>query len=69
MERIESQLKKQMKHADTMPYPDFERMWSSIRQDELRIAAGGEAAIPRPRSRKRTAITVSLSVALIATPV
>lgn len=69
MERIESQLKKQMKHADTMPYPDFERMWSSIRQDELRIAAGGEAAIPRPRSRKRTAIAVSLSVALIATPV
>lgn len=58
-----------MKHADTVPYPDFERMWSSIRQDELRMAAGGEAAIPRPRSRKRTAIAVSLSVALIATPV
>ncbi len=69
MERFESQLKDQMKHADTVPYPDFERMWSSIRQDELRMAAGGEAAIPRPRSRKRTAIAVSLSVALIATPV
>lgn len=52
-----------------MSYPDFERMWSSIRQDELRMAAGGEAAIPRRRSRKRTAIAVSLSVALIATPV
>ncbi|MEK5162100.1 DUF4179 domain-containing protein [Paenibacillus sp. FSL R5-0527] len=69
MERFESQLKDQLKHADTVSYPDFERMWSSIRQDELRMAAGGEAAIPRRRSRKRTAIAVSLSVALIATPV
>ncbi|MCM3701401.1 DUF4179 domain-containing protein [Paenibacillus macerans] len=69
MERIESQLKNQLKHADTVPYPDFDRMWSSIRQDELRVAAGKELAIPRPRNRKRTAIAVSLSVALMATPV
>lgn len=69
MERIESQLKNQMKQANTVPYPDFDRMWSSIRQDELRVAAGEELAILRPRNRKRTAIAVSLSVALIATPV
>lgn len=69
MERLEKQLKKQMKHSNTVPDPDFDRMWSSIQQGELRTAAGGEFAAPRSRSRKRTAIAISLSVALMATPV
>lgn len=69
MERLENQLKTQMKHSNTAPYPDFDRMWSSIQQNELRTAAGGELAAPRSRSRKRTAIAISLSVALMATPV
>lgn len=69
MERLENQMKNQMKHSNTVPYPDFDRMWSSIQQGELRTAAGGELAAPRSRSRKRTAIAVSLSVALMATPV
>ncbi|MGY5341183.1 DUF4179 domain-containing protein [Paenibacillus glucanolyticus] len=68
MERIENNLKEQMKAEKTTPYPDFDRMWSSIQQDELRVAARDAAAL-RPRKRKQIAIVAGISVALMATPV
>lgn len=68
MERIENNLKDQMKASNTVPYPDFDRMWGSIQQNELRVA-GGEAVVLRPRKRKKFAIVAGISVALMATPV
>jgi hypothetical protein len=68
MERIEENLKKQMKSAKHVSCPDFDRMWSSIQQNELKIAAGEPVPL-RPRKRKRIAIITGISVALMATPV
>lgn len=68
MERIEENLKKQMKSANNASYPDFDRMWSSIQQDELKIASGDPVPL-RPRKHKRIAIITGISVALMATPV
>lgn len=68
MERFENNLKNQMNTANNVSYPDFDRMWSSIQQDELKVA-GGEATPLRPRKRKRIAIITGISVALMATPV
>ncbi|MFJ7889912.1 DUF4179 domain-containing protein [Lysinibacillus xylanilyticus] len=67
MERIENKLKNKMKESNNA-YPDFEQMWSSIQQDELKVA-GGEPVVLRPRKRKRFALVAGLSVALMATPV
>ncbi|OIB03678.1 RNA polymerase subunit sigma [Paenibacillus sp. LC231] len=68
MERFEDNLKNQMKTANNVSYPDFDRMWSSIQQNELKVA-GGESVPLRPRRRKRIAIITGISVALMATPV
>lgn len=68
MERIEKNLKDQMKASNTVSYPDFDRMWSSIQQNELKVV-GSESIPLRPRRRKQTAIVVGISVALMATPV
>ncbi|MGE7824969.1 DUF4179 domain-containing protein [Paenibacillus sp. NPDC093718] len=68
MERFENNLKDQMKTANNVSYPDFDRMWSSIQQNELKVA-GGESVPLRPRRRKRIAIITGISVALMATPV
>lgn len=68
MERFENNLKNQMNAANNVSYPDFDRMWSSIQQDELKVA-GGESTPLRPRKRKRIAIITGISVALMATPV
>ncbi|PJN51470.1 hypothetical protein PAEVO_45620 [Paenibacillus sp. GM2FR] len=68
MERFENNLKDQMKTANNVPYPDFDRMWSSIQQNELKVA-GGESVPLRPHRRKRIAIITGISVALMATPV
>lgn len=68
MDRFENNLKNQMKEANNVSYPDFDRMWSSIQQNELKVA-GGESVPLRPRKRKRIAIITGISVALMATPV
>lgn len=68
MERIEENLKKQMKSANNVSYPDFDRMWSSIQQNELKIASGEPVPL-RPRKHKGIAIITGISVALMATPV
>ncbi|WP_285397138.1 DUF4179 domain-containing protein [Lysinibacillus sp. fls2-241-R2A-57] len=68
MERIENKVKKQMKESNNVDYPDFDQMWSSIQQDELKVA-GGEPVVLRSRKRKRFALVAGLSVALLATPV
>ena len=68
MERFEDNLNNQMKTANNVSYPDFDRMWSSIQQNELKVA-GGESVPLRPRRRKRIAIITGISVALMATPV
>ncbi len=68
MERFENNLKNQMNTANNVSYPDFDRMWSSIQLDELKVA-GGESIPLRPRKRKRIAIITGISVALMATPV
>ncbi|MFE0557535.1 DUF4179 domain-containing protein [Paenibacillus sp. NPDC058910] len=68
MDRFENNLKNQMKEANNVSYPDFDRMWSSVQQNELKVA-GGESVPLRPRKRKRIAIITGLSVALMATPV
>lgn len=68
MERLENNLKHQMKTANHVPEPDFDRMWSSIEQNELKVAVG-ESLPPRLRNRKRIAIITGISVALMATPV
>ena len=67
MERIEKKLKKEMKADHNMKYPDFEQMWSSIQQDELKIV--DEPMELRPRKRKRFVLVAGLAVALMATPV
>jgi len=68
LERIENKVKNQMKESNNVDYPDFDQMWSSIQQDELKVA-GGEPVVLRPRKRKRFALVAGLSVALMATPV
>ncbi len=68
MERIENKVKNKMKASNNVAYPDFDQMWSSIQQDELKVA-GGEPIVLRPRKRKRFALVAGLSVALMATPV
>lgn len=68
MERIENKVKNQMKASNNIDYPNFDQMWSSIQQDELKVA-GGEPVALRPRKRKRFALVAGLSVALMATPV
>lgn len=57
-----------MKANPNMVYPDFEQMWSSIEQDELKITKG-ETIEQRPRRRKKFALMAGLAVALMATPV
>lgn len=68
MERIEKDLKNQMNASSNVAYPDFDKMWSSIQQNELKVV-GGKSITSRPRRRKRTAVIASLSVAMMATPV
>ncbi|KOR76669.1 DUF4179 domain-containing protein [Paenibacillus solani] len=68
MDRFENNLKDQMKTANNVSYPDFDRMWSSIQQNEMKIAAGDPVPL-RPRKHKRIAIITGISVALMATPV
>ncbi|WP_054954702.1 DUF4179 domain-containing protein [Paenibacillus dakarensis] len=68
MERIEKVLKNQMKGSNHASYPDFDKMWNSIQQNEMLIL-DSEPAAQRTRKRKRTAIIAGLSVALMATPV
>lgn len=68
MERIEKELKNQLKESNNIPSPDFDQMWSSIQQDELKTNGGKPVAL-RPRKRKRFALIAGLSVALLATPV
>ncbi|MDN4494391.1 DUF4179 domain-containing protein [Ureibacillus aquaedulcis] len=68
MERIEGKLKKELKTSNKVPYPDFDRMWSSIQQDELKDTSMEPIAV-RSRNRKRFAMVAGLSVALLATPV
>ncbi|MFC7678758.1 DUF4179 domain-containing protein [Paenibacillus sp. GCM10028914] len=68
MERIEKELKNQMNASNDVSYPDFEKMWSSIQQKELKVTRS-ESATQRPRRRNRVAIIAGLSVALMATPV
>ena len=68
MERIEKKLKNQMKASNNISYPDFDQMWSSIQQDELKVV-GDEPVALRPRKLKRFVLVAGLSVALMATPV
>ncbi|MBG9757760.1 DUF4179 domain-containing protein [Lysinibacillus sphaericus] len=68
MERTEQKLKNLMKADHNMVYPDFEQMWCSIEQDELKMAEG-ETIEQRPRRRKKFALAAGLAVALMATPV
>lgn len=68
MERIEAKIKSQLKSSDNVPYPDFDRMWSSIQQDELKITSI-ETVAHRSRKRKRFVMVAGLSIALMATPV
>lgn len=57
-----------MKASNNIVYPDFDQMWNSIQQDELKVARG-EPVVLRPRKRKRFALIAGLSVALMVTPV
>ncbi|GIO99159.1 hypothetical protein J14TS5_42450 [Paenibacillus lautus] len=68
MDRFENNLKNQMKEANNVSYPDFDRMWSSIEQNEMKVA-GGESVPLRQRKRKRIMIITGISVALMVTPV
>lgn len=56
-----------MKADHNMSYPDFDQMWNSVQQDELKIA--DEPIELRPRKRKRFVLVAGLAVALMATPV
>ncbi|WHP40862.1 DUF4179 domain-containing protein [Lysinibacillus boronitolerans] len=67
MERIEKKLKKEMNADHNIKYPDFEQMWNSIQQDELKMV--DEPIEVLPRKRKRFVLVAGLAVALMATPV
>lgn len=67
MEHIEKKLKNEMKAEHNITYPNFEQMWSSIQQDELKTT--DELIELRPRRRKKFALIAGLAVALMATPV
>ncbi|NMO97575.1 DUF4179 domain-containing protein [Paenibacillus lemnae] len=70
MEHLEKNMRNLMKDNNTVQYPDFEKMWDSIQQNELRASDHAAGVSPvRPRTRKRAAVLMGLSVALIATPV
>ena len=68
MERIENELKRKLKTSNNVSYPDFESMWSSIQQDEMKIP-DIESIPVHTSKRKRYVMIVGLSVALMATPV
>ncbi|MEY2369616.1 DUF4179 domain-containing protein [Lysinibacillus capsici] len=67
MERIEKKMKKEMNADHNIKYPDFEQMWNSIQQDELKMV--DEPIEVLPRKRKRFVLVAGLAVALMATPV
>jgi len=67
LERIEKKLKKEMNADHNIKYPDFEQMWNSIQQDELKMV--DEPIEVLPRKRKRFVLVAGLAVALMATPV
>lgn len=68
MERIEKELKKQLKESNNIPSPDFNQMWNSIQQDKLKTTASKPVA-HRPKKRTRFALIAGLSVALLTVPV
>ena len=68
MERIETKLKSKLK-SNPIPYPDFEKMWSSIQQDEMKISDVEPSSPRTQRKPKRFILIAGLSVALMATPV
>ncbi|MEC0090966.1 DUF4179 domain-containing protein [Paenibacillus macquariensis] len=49
-------------------YPDFDRLWDSIQQGEMR-SMGNDSRRVRPMRGRKAAVIVGLSVALLATPV
>jgi len=67
LERIEKKMKKEMNADHNIKYPDFEQMWNSIQQDELKMV--DEPIEVLPRKRKRFVLVAGLAVALMATPV
>lgn len=70
MEQVEKNLKKHLNNPD-VPYPDFDQMWDSIRQNKMQSADMElmESNRALPRKRKKVAAVIGLSVALMATPV
>ena len=68
MERFENKLKTQMKEPNNISYPDFDQMWHSIKQDELKNPDVNPTK-NRLRKQKRFALVVGLAVALMVTPV
>jgi len=67
LERIEKKMKKEMNADHNIKYPDFEQMWNSIQQNELKMV--DEPIEVLPRKRKRFVLVAGLAVALMATPV
>ncbi|MEK3787123.1 DUF4179 domain-containing protein [Paenibacillus sp. FSL K6-1230] len=67
MNSIENKVQEHM-NDEGVQYPDFDRLWTSIQRDELRME---EEVVPAPRwyRQKKTAIAAGLTVALMATPV
>lgn len=68
MEHIEKELKNQMKESNHLSYPDFDQMWTSIQQNQMKDISN-EPAAPRPYKRKKFVMVAGLSFALLATPV
>ncbi|WP_339321761.1 DUF4179 domain-containing protein [Paenibacillus sp. FSL W8-0194] len=67
MESIELNVRNHMKRTETVQYPDFDQMLSSIEKNELRIV---DETYHRPQRRKTSvAIIAGVSVAVLATPV
>lgn len=67
MERIENKVKDKLKNSNNVSYPDFDQMWSSIQQDEMKVSS--KVPVARYRKGKRFVMVAGLSVALMATPV
>ena len=68
MNRIESELKRKLKTSNHVSYPDFEKMWGSIQQDEKKVP-DIEFMPVRSSKRKRFVLITGFSIALMATPV
>lgn len=73
MNKLENTLKRQLNDEETVPYPDFSKMWNRMEQagdtSPVKIVTGRNHGSKRSRHWRRITLAASLSALLAAAPV